>query len=103
MTALFSFSFTLKLPAYTVSVTGGTQWYGFGREVGLGHWTDYHLGPFYVSLIHRRRYEDALDREVRRVFGSGSNGIRVIRRDGQAVDAGDLEPIAAPVDRDSLN
>lgn len=104
MTTLFSFSFTIKLPVYTVSVTGGTTWYGLGRDRstrGL-YWNDFCCGLFYVSVIHRRKYEEAIDAELHRIFGSGSNGIRVIRRDGQAVEAveaGDM----APVDRDALN
>lgn len=101
MTALFSFSFTIKLPVYTVGVYGGTNWYGFSKQSHTGlHWTDLSLGLLYVSLIHRRRYEAAINSELHKIFGDGKQtGIRVLRRNEQTVELSDT----STVDKDLLN
>lgn len=106
MTALFSFSFTIKLPVYTVSMTGGTTWYGFGRDQSPAnpYWRDFSFGLVYVSTVQRRKYEEAIDAELHRIFGSGKpTGIRVLRRDGQAVDLVDVDSTPTGIDRDTLN
>jgi hypothetical protein len=106
MTALFSFSLTLKLPVYTVSVTGGTTWYGFGRDQSPvnPYWRDFCFGLVYLSTVHRRKYEEAIDAQLHQIFGSSKQtGIRVLRRDGQAVDLADIDSKPTGIDRDTLN
>lgn len=102
MSKLFTFSFTLKLPVYTVSVTGGTAWYGFGRDraVSTLHWHDFLCGPCYISIVHRQKYEESLDAELHRIFTPTSDNRYIIRLDEQDVAEGQHN---APIDRDLLN
>jgi hypothetical protein len=103
MTAPFHFNFTVKLPVYNLSVTGGWLWYGFSHENDRRlHWRDITLGPLLISLVHRRKYEAELDSEIQRLFGSGQNGIRVLRRHEAGTDDPPVTQ-AFPVDKDMLN
>lgn len=104
MDNLFLFSFTLKLPVYTITLVLSTTWEGFGKgRASNEHWKDFSLGFMTVSFVHRTKYDEAINAELVKIFGDGSNGIRVVRLDRGKVTEDEAVPSSEIVDKDMLN